>query len=421
MKKYITMLSIAGLLMLIAWVSPYIGMNMTESVPFRFYYHTSIDNYSIKPYDYLLFKMPENELYPSGTPIVKQAVCVPGQVLRMAPDIGGINIYCDDAIVTKTTRFETSTGTPLSIFDYNGRIPGGHYFMTGSHKDSYDSRYWGFMQIDSDTRLVHPLKLVTDAYAEDFYAAREKGWYKYEEPPINDNLADNSTDNDTFKDFIKPLIPWERVSVMHPEAFKKLFTEVEAYAMSYRTLSNFEDYAKMRTVMVNRSMEFMNVGTLWAQLNPEDTTESWHPTSAFGQNAYQAEVSTIKSDYIRANRDDYGILYFYRTDCNFCQKQAPVIRYFEEMSTWIIKGVDTDKYPDSMARFNIKSVPTLILIERKTERWLPLSSGLMTAEEIEDRLYRTIKYLKGESDEKDFTDPIRPDYLVQSRASIVGR
>ena len=59
-------------------------------------------------------------------------------------------------------------------------------------------------------------------------------------------------------------------------------------------------------------------------------------------------------------------------------------------------------------RFNIQSVPSIILVERKTGNWMPVSNGLITYDDIQDRVYRTIKYLKGETNEKSFADIIKP-------------
>ncbi|MBQ3034334.1 MAG: conjugal transfer protein TraF, partial [Deferribacterales bacterium] len=86
-----------------------------------------------------------------------------------------------------------------------------------------------------------------------------------------------------------------------------------------------------------------------------------------------------------------------------------------------VKAVDTSQFPEAVSRFNIKSVPSIILVERVSERWMPIASGLMTYEEIEERLYRTLKYLKGETDEKDFSNPVRPDnYVFNTDTSITG-
>jgi len=45
----------------------------------------------------------------------------------------------------------------MSRFVYNGAIPDGMYFMMGSHKDSYDSRYYGLVDKDRFIGGAYPL------------------------------------------------------------------------------------------------------------------------------------------------------------------------------------------------------------------------------------------------------------------------
>lgn len=404
---------IVFLLLVIYYLSHHIGYNETSSVNFRIYYHKDYGAADIRHGNYFLLEMPETELYAGGLKAVKRIACMEGQRLKTSEEYGRIIYYCDDKSIAILDIFKDSNGSPLKFFSYDGVIPEGYIFMLGNMAKSYDSRYWGLLAVENLKRLVLPISLVKSAEAAaDYLIVKDKGWYRYEKPKVEEPLADNITvDNETV--FTMPVMPPDKeLLVMSPEKFSKLFKETEAYTMSYRTLENFDKYAKLRTIMFKRSMEFMNVGTLWGQLNPEDSSETWFPSSGFGQASYQAQVNDIRSTYIRSNRENFGLLYFYRPDCDYCEKQAPLIAYFEDMSGWSVKKINASEMPEALMRFNVKSVPTLILVERETERWLLVSAGLMTVEEIEERLYRTIKYLKGESDEKDFTNPIRPDNLV---------
>lgn len=414
--RRITGSSIAVILLLaIYYLSYHIGYNETESVYFRFYYHTDYKPKDVRPGNYFILEMPENELYRQGTKIVKRVACTEGLTLKtFISDDEAFNFYCDGSFIGKLSNFFDSRGNRLKTFFYDGVIPKGYVFLLGDLDKSYDSRYWGLLPVSNLKRLVYPISFVkqAEAAATDYDIIKDRGFYRYEEPKVQEEIGDNSTkDNGTL--FVMPQIPGEQeLSVMPPEKFAKLFKDVQDYTMSYRTLENFDKYAKLRAVMFKRSMEFMNVGTLWGQLNPEDSSETWFPTSGFGQASYKAQTDEIRSSYIQSNSEDFGLLYFYRTDCAYCAKQEPLISYFEEMSGWQVKRVNVYEMPEAMGRFNVKSVPTLILVERETGRWLLVSAGLMTVEEIEERIYRTIKYLKGESNEKDFSNPIRPDTLV---------
>jgi len=77
--------------------------------------------------------------------VTKKVACVSGQTLWS----DGLAYYCDGVQLgfAKTT---TRKGEVLNPFQYNGIIPDGKLFLLGEHKDSFDSRYWGF----ADASLV---------------------------------------------------------------------------------------------------------------------------------------------------------------------------------------------------------------------------------------------------------------------------
>ncbi len=387
------------------------GINTSNSVGFTFYTHNQVHKHKVTLDSFVLFEIPDNQLFDKGSNVVKMVACMPNQHLTTVQnDNGSIAYLCDNKVISTLTLFETSKGEKLTYKAYNGIVPEDSYFMIGTDKNSYDSKYWGFVPYADIKRIVYPIAFVKSAYANDgFYGSQESaGWYKYKDEVI---AKDNETETTTEKKYppvIMPDVPWERVSSMHVQEFKELFTQVEEVAMSDRTLQNFDTYARLRDVMFDRSTEFASVGSLWGQLNPASTNDAWYPTSGYGQNVLHAEQTRIRRDYLSQNRDRFGLLYFYKVDCKYCAAQAPIVQYFESETGWPVKYIDGDQSPDGMQRFGVTTVPAIILVDRNTQKSLPIASGITTADEIEERLYKTIKYIKGETDERNFAKSIRP-------------
>jgi type IV secretory pathway protease TraF len=51
----------------------------------------------------------------------------------------------------------TLKGATLPMFVFNGKVPDGMLFVSGQHKDSFDSRYWGFLEQRRVEAIATPL------------------------------------------------------------------------------------------------------------------------------------------------------------------------------------------------------------------------------------------------------------------------
>jgi conjugal transfer pilin signal peptidase TrbI len=78
-----------------------------------------------------------------GRPFVKLLACSPGDRLENR----GRDFYCNGKYIG-TAKTHSLKGEPLSHFQFNGAIPPGHYFAVGETRDSFDSKYWGFVKAD---------------------------------------------------------------------------------------------------------------------------------------------------------------------------------------------------------------------------------------------------------------------------------
>ncbi len=94
--------------------------------------------------DYLLFNNRWKEFIKKGLGksdiAIKIVSCTPGDKLERK----GNDFFCNDKPLN-TAIEATSTGKKLPQFRFNGIIPDGNYFMAGTDKRSFDSRYYGFI------------------------------------------------------------------------------------------------------------------------------------------------------------------------------------------------------------------------------------------------------------------------------------
>lgn len=81
----------------------------------------------------------------------KRVACVEGEVLRFD---NGVH-FCGDEALGQVLE-QASDGTELSPFKWNGPVPAGKAYIVGTHERSFDSRYFGFVDL-AQTRRLQPL------------------------------------------------------------------------------------------------------------------------------------------------------------------------------------------------------------------------------------------------------------------------
>jgi conjugal transfer pilus assembly protein TraF len=169
---------------------------------------------------------------------------------------------------------------------------------------------------------------------KDFWTDRERGWYWYEQQPVEDELKE---DNKTSKrPFQKPSVDWEAVWTMHPNDFSDLIDDVKHYAIMYPTQENVKDYLQMQSIALDRSKMFMNAATMVSQTNPDLSRESTFPVSTVGQNELHRQRQANTDSILQHNRDYYALLYFYSPTCSACTRQTPILEMFEQETGWYI-------------------------------------------------------------------------------------
>jgi conjugal transfer pilin signal peptidase TrbI len=103
--------------------------------------------------DYVNFEFQHKLLGDKPFSMTKRVGCFAGELLERKANM---HFYCAGRYlgVTKTTSVD---GRPMPLFAWdNSVIPAGQVFVVGSHADSFDSRYWGFIPLNN----LQPLRVI---------------------------------------------------------------------------------------------------------------------------------------------------------------------------------------------------------------------------------------------------------------------
>jgi type IV secretory pathway protease TraF len=132
-----------------------IAYSYTDSVGYNLFYYKKGTPSELKKGDMVVFPISINEkLVPNCNPcrLTKIVGCAPGQRLTT----NGKQFFCDGHYLG-TAKDESIHGVPVSHITYNGIVPENQYFLTGTCKDSYDSKYFGLIPKNQIVGTAIPL------------------------------------------------------------------------------------------------------------------------------------------------------------------------------------------------------------------------------------------------------------------------
>ena len=85
--------------------------------------------------------------------MIKKVGCLPGEQLTMD---AANHFFCNGRSLGQALEAD-SKGRPLPRFSFSGPVPADKLFMVGTHPRSYDSKYYGFIDVHEISHQALPL------------------------------------------------------------------------------------------------------------------------------------------------------------------------------------------------------------------------------------------------------------------------
>lgn len=129
-------------------VSEHLVLPSTPSIPYHVMY---LDEGAGKKGDFVNVWVPGRWIGKDKEKVLlsKRIACVAGEQLHFREGAH----YCGEELLGRVLEWD-SKGDRLAPFAWDGPVPEGKAFIVGTHERSYDSRYFGFIDLDTTRRLT---------------------------------------------------------------------------------------------------------------------------------------------------------------------------------------------------------------------------------------------------------------------------
>ena len=236
-----------------------------------------------------------------------------------------------------------------------------------------------------------------------YYTDSATGWWWYQketekqaEKPIKKKKPTKHTAS--LKDYT-----FEQIWEMHPDQFQEFAEALKKKAVQKPSEENVKEYFEVQEIARKKALAFSNVAQFVWQKYPELTTKKDYPITTPGNLARISQINEERQRVLRDNRDDFALVYFQRPDCNYCDEQSRILDWFTNETGWTVKKVIISENPGLAVKFRVEITPTLILIQKGNQDYLPVSAGVISADEIEDKAYRAVRLLKGDISPEEYS------------------
>ncbi len=154
----------------------------------------------------------------------------------------------------------------------------------------------------------------------------------------------------------------------------------------------------------------MNRRVSWQ--NPQFDFSTLNPAANFAQVSLKEDRNQTRKEQIPQIAQDWGLMYFYRSDCRFCALQSPLVKQLKdtvgfEVLAVSLDGSPNDHFPDALPDNGVSKlltnglgldrVPALFMVKRDQSASYLVSSGVLSLEDMLSRIQTLALSKPGES------------------------
>lgn len=176
--------------------------------------------------------------------------------------------------------------------------------------------------------------------------------------------------------------------------------ELKARAVLEPTEENVTAYIRYQRAQLDRASTFSDVWQRAVWQDPDLDYTLQRPVSTLGKRAWLDNRKDEQEQALRHLSARYGIFYFYAQSCGACEVFAPILKALSDRSGFDVVAVSMDGGPNRVfpeyvvdsgqhIRMGLTSraTPALVLYDTATRRPIPIGTGILSQDEIAQRIF----------------------------------
>ncbi|MBB1388763.1 conjugal transfer protein TraF [Shewanella sp. SG44-6] len=245
-----------------------------------------------------------------------------------------------------------------------------------------------------------------------FYERSAEGWFWHEPlpeqieeieeeiaPPQSVEPSDDATVKAEPKSTLEPMtVAW----------FRENLPKAKIMAINSRSPDDVKRYLYMQRAAVDVSTEFMTQYIATSMFDPYLNESLRRPETGIALTTHRVAQDKNMWELFKRLGKNNSLIYFYSSSCAYCATQTPYLSRVTEEFGWDVLPVSIDggpvpndqfQYfenykvatPEMAQTFNVVATPTLYLVDKSSNDFYLLSSGLAALTEIVERSIQIAK------------------------------
>ena len=184
------------------------------------------------------------------------------------------------------------------------------------------------------------------------------------------------------------------------DAITAQLRELKAKAILEPSTENVIAYIRFQRAQLDRSSMFSDVWRRALWQGPELDYTLDRPVSTLGKRQWGDARKADRDRVMATLSARYGLFYFFAQSCGPCEVMSPIIKSVADTYRITVRAISTDGGPSkTFSRYTVETnqrqkmgiearmTPAVVLWDSETNRPIPIGYGVMSADELQDRIY----------------------------------